>query len=102
MIKERVKMSDKLTLEKIKISERLESLEVTVNNLDTSVKDIKEVLFGEKGEGGVVHKLTELNQLANGVKNGIGKVFWAVIGVIGLGALPYMTDFLNRIMHHSK
>lgn len=99
-------MGDGLTLEKMKVAEKLESYESTqnsliksVDNLDKSVNEIKAVLFGEKGENGVVHEMRELKNIANIIKASIGKALWALMGIIGLGLLPYITEILNKITH---
>lgn len=92
-------MSD-LTLEKLKVSERLEKLEDSIGKLDKSVTDISSVLFGERGEEGVVHQLREMNKLVTSAKALMGKIFYAICGLIGVAAFPYITEFIYKITRH--
>lgn len=84
--------TDKLTLEKLRVSERLESLEKTLN-------DIKVVLFGEKGEDGIVQELREIKGIFKVVETVLWKCFIGICGIVGLGTLPYLTDFINKVVH---
>lgn len=93
-------MADGLTLEKLKVSERLEGLEKSVTKLDKSVNEISSVLFGERGEDGVVHQLREMNKLVTIAKNLMAKIFYAILGLIGVAAFPYITEFIYKITRH--
>lgn len=88
---------NELTLEKLKVSERLEKLEESTTTLNKSVNDISSVLFGEKGEEGVVHQLREINKLVVGAKQLMAKIFYAILGLIGVASFPYLIEALHSI-----
>ena len=92
-------MGDGLTLEKAKVVNRLENVETSVLKLDSSVQEIKSVLFGEKGEKGVV---ATLHEIAGMVKKGVDAVIWTaklILGALLLAALPSITAFISMIMN---
>lgn len=92
-------MGDGLTLEKLKVSERLEKLEASITSLDKTVNDVSGVLFGEKGADGVVHQLREINKLICSAKEVMSKIFLAIVGLIGVSSFPYIADFLAKVTH---
>lgn len=93
-------MPDPLTLEKMKIFEKLTQVEDTVSKLDKSVKEIQSVLFGEKGEKGVVGKLTDMVEVANKIYGTISWIAKLILGTLVLAALPTIANFINIILHH--
>lgn len=93
-------MGDQLTLEKLKVSERLEKLETSITTLDKSVNDISGVLFGEKGGDGVVHQLREINKLICSAKEVMSKIFLAILGLIGVSSFPYIMEFIAKVTKH--
>lgn len=88
-----------LTLEKLRIDERLKSVEKTISNLDTSVQDINGVLFGNKGAEGVVSKLNNLIKIAQSVASTMVWIARLIGGAIILAALPSITNFINMVTH---
>jgi hypothetical protein len=95
-------MSDGLTLEKMKVGERLASMETSVNTLNDSVQEIRIVLFGEKGEKGVVSQLKEMVALGEKIEKTVWGGVKLIVGSILLAALPSMAEYLNQIFHHVK
>ena len=91
-------MSD-LTLEKMKVNERLGALETTVQSLDNSVQEVKSVLFGDKGEKGVVGKLNDMVVVAKKIDSTITFIARLIIGTIIVAALPSITAFVNSVLH---
>ena len=93
-------MSDGLTLEKMKVSERLVSLEGTVNKLDGSVQEIKNVLFGEKGEKGVVAQQKEMIELIKKFEGTVWGGMKLIVGAILLAALPSVAEYISMVLRH--
>lgn len=105
-------MAEELTLEKLKIDERLRSVEehmteakITNTNLIKGFEDMKEsvtklehIVFGN-GEKGVVHKLDDLVAMAAQVRGVLKRIFWTIAGVLLIAAIPSLTKFLHDITH---
>ncbi len=92
-------MSDGLTLEKMKVSERLKTLEESNGVLNESLQEIKVVLFGEKGEKGVVSKLTDMVDIANKIESVLSWIAKLIFGALVLASLPSLASFINTITH---
>lgn len=102
-------MSDGLTLEKMKIDERLRSVEShmaeaqearkniigKLETLNVSVVKLEKTVFGN-GEKGVVHKLDELVELANQVRSVLKRIFWIISSAILIAVLPNIVHFIDK------
>lgn len=107
-------MSDGLTLEKLKIVERLEFVETHMKvgeenrktlmtgftALETSVRSIEATLFGEKGELGIVQQMNAFLKIANGIKWVLTKIFMAICTAIALAVFPKIIGYLSILMQH--
>lgn len=92
-------MSNNLTLEKLKVSERLILVESSVASLDKTVTGMNTVLFGEKGEKGVVAKLSDMHDIAKRIEGTISWIAKLIFGAILLAALPSISSFINIVLH---
>lgn len=88
-----------LSLEKMKIDERLKTVEKSLTSLDGTIQEIQAVLFGERGEKGVVGKLKDLIEVANKIETTIGWIAKLIFGALILAALPSVATFINMITH---
>lgn len=94
-------MPEALTLEKMKILEKLTQVEESVAALDESVQNIEAVLFGERGEKGVVGKLTDMVDVAKKIDGTINWIAKLVVGALILAALPALANFINIVLHRT-
>lgn len=67
--------------------------------LAQDVKEIKIVLFGDKGEKGVVSKLSDMIDVAKKIEGILWWISRLVFGALVLAALPSLTSFLNMVTH---
>lgn len=72
------------------------------NNMETlaeEVREIKTVLFGDKGEKGVVSKLTDMIDVAKKIEAILWWISKLIVGALILAALPSITNFFNIVTH---
>ena len=91
-------MKENLTLEKLQISNRLAKLEQSVESMDKTVREVSCVLFGEKGADGVVHQLREINTMISATKTVMGKIFFAILGLIAVSIFPHIINVLHEAL----
>lgn len=89
--------NENFTLEKIKVKERLEALEKSIEKLDDNVKKISTVLFGENGGDGVVHQLREINKFIKIISDVSVKMFYAILTYVVISGVPYFTELIATI-----
>ena len=82
-------MSDDLTLEKLEISKRLSSVEITIAKLETShdhvkckVDEIHSALVGNNGSCGLIKSVDRLDQTVRGWKDSVKLVWVSIIGLV--------------------
>jgi hypothetical protein len=75
-------MSEDLTLEKLKISERLTTLEATHSHLAKQVDEIHHALCGYEGSCGLVKSVDRLEQTVTGWKTSIMLVWASIAGLV--------------------
>lgn len=106
-------MSDGLSLEKLKIHERLAAVEsqlieskssrdaliTSLNQLKETVEKLDHIMFGN-GNLGVTHKLDQLMKLADQVRSVLRKILWVAMSVLIIKGLPYFTELINKVVHH--
>lgn len=106
---------DELTLEKLKIDERLKSVEKfmiegqiireniqeTLVGLDTNLTKVRETIYGDGKPDGLVQKVEYLIKLEEARGKNIGQVWgvlWALITAVALNALPEMLRFITTFV----
>ena len=75
-------MNDELTLEKMKISERLAVVETDQKNIGKKVDEIHCALVGNNGNCGLLKTVDRHDQIIKGWKDSIKLVWISIIGLI--------------------
>lgn len=107
-------MNNDLTLEKLKVKDRLEKIEVHIKesrdncrdlidgieSLKKSVESLETTLFGEKGRDGLVKKIESIVGIANGIKWVLMKIFIAICSAITISIMPSVFGYISKVMIH--
>jgi len=105
--------NDELSLEKLKINDRLvkveehmiEGVEVrktlvaSMNKLEDKMDKTYAVVFGSENKIGVVHQMQEMLKIADGIKWVLTKIFLAIVTAVFLAMLPTVFEYLAKVMH---
>jgi len=103
-------MSEELTLEKLRIDERLRAVEEhmaegkpireqliqSMSILTESITKLEHTVFGN-GVNGVVQKVDRLEGLAKVICSILSKILWLVASAVVLAALPRVVQFLHLL-----
>ena len=104
-------MSDDLTLEKMRIVEKLADIEKhiqegqfvrgqIVNSMDSLTKSViklEATVFGDTDKVGIVHEVKHLVKSAEEIKSTLKRIFWIVATALLVAALPKVTEFFHLI-----
>lgn len=88
-----------LTLEKLKISEKLDILTMSVDHLHKKVNKVESVVFGHEGVDGMYQQVKRLNDLASDVKNVLVKILWLITCFLIVKSIPSISSFFYNITH---
>lgn len=105
-------MSEDFTLEKIRVKERLESIESHMKTGDlnrqllmTSFSEVREAvrnmetkLYGSNGTPGLTQRMDAVLKIADGIKWVLQKIFLAICSAIALAFLPEALKYLSIIL----
>jgi len=105
-------MENELTLEKLRVKERLEEVEKHMKtgdenrqlllngfeSLKTTVVSMEVALFGQKGQLGLVQRMDAVLKIADGIKWVLQKIFIAMCTAIAWAVLPGLFKYLSIVL----
>lgn len=100
---------NELTLEKLRVKERLEAVEehmktgeenrqVLIKGFDelkTTVKGMEATLFGDKGEIGIIQKIDAFLKIADAIKTILTRIFVSICSAMVFAALPNVLKWIS-------
>ncbi len=109
-------MSDELTLEKLRVKERLESVEehmrigeenrktlmLGFEKLEETVGIMRKTLFGQYGEDGIIQKINSMIKVADGIKTILTRIFISICSAIVFALLPKIFGYLSQVLAHHQ
>lgn len=104
--------NNELTLEKLRVKERLEAVENHMkigeenrvvlisgfNDLKEAVKGIQVTLFGENGQLGLAQRMDAFLKIAEGIQWLLTKIFLAICSAIALATMPGLFTYIGSIL----
>lgn len=105
--------NDDLSLEKLKINDRLikveehmiegvetrKTLMTGFSKLESKIDQIDAIVFGDKEKVGIIHQVNSLVDSAKVIQGVIKRIFWLIASTILLASLPSIADFIAKVLH---
>ena len=105
--------NDDLSLEKLKINDRLIKVEEHMiegvetrkvllsgfSKLETKIDQIDGVVFGNKDKVGILHQVTELSNSAKEIQSVMKRIFWLIASTVLVASLPMVSEFITKVLH---